>query len=208
MVLCPPYVHLNFLVCPSDIVLKIASGVSSGGFQKKISCIFENNLYDPGNKISLHITVMRRLINLFDPFVLDFDSKIDLNSCIATLNSVSVPDRAMVVKTWLNGWATSYRIKGEHMHQCFLGCSGGNDSLCHYLQCPRIYAACCLLISGTPSDPLERCGLVNPTRNSFLLVASIFSAYHSLKHHILSRYDDGIPINLDFLQYWIFSSSL
>jgi len=147
---------------------------------------------------------MRRLIHMFLPYELDFSSVINLNSCISTLNSVGVTDRAMIIKTWLHGWATSYRIKGDHLHRCFLGCMGGRDSLSHYLLCPRMYAACCFLIPETPNDPLKRWGLVEPSRNSFLLIASIFTAYHALKHHILQRYDAGIPENCDFWHLWIF----
>ena len=43
------------------------------------------------------------------------------------------------VKTWLNGWVTSYRMHEEVLHNCLLGCIDAPDSLQHYLQCS---AAC------------------------------------------------------------------
>ncbi len=65
---------------------------------------------------------------------------IDLDACFESLKLLGVADRAKVAKSWLHGWATSHRIKGDVLHNCLLGCQDTVDGMSHYLQCPRIYA--------------------------------------------------------------------
>jgi len=39
-----------------------------------------------------------------------------------------------VLRTWLNAWTTSRRIKGDAVHLCLFGCVA-DDDLYHYLRC-------------------------------------------------------------------------
>ena len=118
---------------------------------------------------------------MFDPFEIDFENQVNLSACFETLLSVGVSDRVKVIKTWLHGWATSHRIKGEFLYNCLLGCEGAEDSLAHYLQCPRIFGAFSFLWPGSSSDPLVRCGLCDPCKQNLAKVACMFAAYHSTK---------------------------
>merc|ERR1719491_1307774 len=85
---------------------------------------------------------------------------INTDNCFAALQLVGVADRAKVTKTWLHGWATSHRIKGDFLHMCLLGCSDGSDWLSHYVLCPRIYATSKFVCEETPPCPLQRLGLL------------------------------------------------
>ena len=146
-------------------------------------------LHEPSIRASLDTTLKRRSINLFAPFEIDFVNSVNLDSCISALDLISIPDKTKVIKTWLNGWATTYRIKGDFKRDCLLGCLGEPDSLAHYLMCPRIYACLLHVVPSTSDDPLTRCGVANPSKVSLLVVACAFSAYHALKARINSEFD-------------------
>ena len=46
--------------------------------------------------------------------------------------------RAAVLRTWLGGWCTSRRF-GQRGGHCAFGCRQGEDSLPHYVSCPRLW---------------------------------------------------------------------
>ena len=139
---------------------------------------------------------------MFDPYEIDFDSKVILSNCFEVLQQISVPDRAKVIKMWLHGWATSHRIKGDYLHNCLLGCTDGVDSLGHYLLCPRVFGAASFLLPGTSADPLVRCGLCSTSVQSLHLVACTFSAYHATKHSFLKDFESHASVPTD--KYWIY----
>ena len=141
---------------------------------------------------------------MFAPYEIDFDSRIVLAECIQVLQHLSVSDRAKVVKTWLHGWVTTYRIKQGFLHNCLLGCAGEPDSLPHYLLCPRIFAAIRFVFPEADADPLVRCGLCRPTKQNLQMCACVFSAYHALKNQVQSEFDACMPVDLDFYPYWRF----
>ena len=93
---------------------------------------------------------MRRTINMFAPYELDFSDKIKLSDCYSALQQLSISERAKFVKTWLHGWATTHRIKGDHLHACMLGCAEGADSLSHYLNCPRVFGSISFFLARGP----------------------------------------------------------
>ena len=120
-----------------------------------------------------------------------------------------MPDRAKVVKTWLHGWATSFRIKGDFLHNCLLGCADAVDSLSHYLQCPRIFGALCFLWPETSSDPVVRCGLCAPTKISLKWVACVFSAYHATKAQFRREFEANNSVQVQSDSLWVlFAQSL
>jgi hypothetical protein len=108
----------------------------------------------------------------------------------------------MVVKSWLHGWATTHRIKGDLLHSCLLGCTDGADSMSHYLQCPRISACCRFFCAGAPPCPLERCGLLLPSKQNLHLLACTFEAYHALKNEIRCKFDAQNLNQIDYDANW------
>ena len=140
---------------------------------------------------------------MFTPYQVDFISRVNLNLCIISLNSIPVSAQVKVVKTWVNGWATTHRIKGNFFRTCMLGCTDAPDSLAHYLMCPIIYAVCLHVLPNTCEDPLVRCGLCEPSHECLLSVACIFFAYHALKSRVNSEFDECIPENFDYKPYVI-----
>ena len=146
---------------------------------------------------------------MFDPFEIDFTNKVDLSACFEALLSIGVPDRTKVIKTWLHGWATSSRIKGEFLFNCLLGCADATDSLSHYLQCPRIFGAFSFLWPETSSDPLIRCGLCSPCKQSLAKVACMFSAYHSIKSEFVRDFEFNASTQIQTDKFWVlFAQSL
>jgi hypothetical protein len=172
--------------------------------QKNLYKVILETCHSPGCDAALKSTLTRRIRSLFTPYDIDFVNMVKLDLCTSSLNSISVSDRTKVIKTWLNGWATTYRIKGDFFHSCLLGCNNEPDSQAHYLMCPRIYASMRHVVPSTSGDPLIRCGLCNPSKESFLSVACTFFAYHALKARINNEFSACIPINVDMTPYWIF----
>ena len=86
-----------------------------------------------------------------------------------------------VIKTWLNGWATSHRMHEDPILPCLFGCKDHRDSLPHYVMCPNIYAFQRYLFGDVPSDPLDRFGIKNPSIQSMKISSCLFSAYHAVK---------------------------
>jgi len=194
--------------------------------QKRLYKSVFDSLHSPLSREDLDLTLRRRINYMFAPFEISFFSSvtpeacddcpsgsshmapdapalINLDECFAALRLVGVADRAKVMKTWLHGWATSHRIKGDFLHNCLLGCDDSIDGLSHYLQCPRMYAVCKFVWSDSPSCPLERCGLKNPSKLNLLMSACAFGAYHALKNKIRSRvYAD--PFDIDYRANWTF----
>ena len=113
--------------------------------------------------------------------MLDFRNDIDLDVALLRLKELRTTDSVKVLKIWLNGWATSHRMKEDVVLDCLLGCMVGCDSLKHYVSCPHMYALMRCFLPECSSLPLLRLGVVAPTRSSLLAVACAFSAYHALK---------------------------
>ena len=121
-----------------------------------------------------------RLTNIFQPYVLDFDSIIDLPDLLIRVQKLNAGNAAKVIKTWLNGWVTSYRMHEGCLHNCLLGCCGESDSMSHYVHCPHLYALIRYL-TGCPADPVSRLGLIHPSLEQLKVVCCTFTGYHCLK---------------------------
>ena len=89
--------------------------------QKCVHGIMMNHIFPDNDVAQLTVILEDRLSKLFDPCELDFEHSIDLVACLKTLRGLSASDSAKVLKTWLNGWVTSYRLH-EDLHNCLLGC--------------------------------------------------------------------------------------
>ncbi len=66
---------------------------------------------------------------------------------------------------------------------CLLGCSCGEDSLNHYVQCSHLFAFCKYLFNAD-ACPLIRLGIKCPTTLNLKIVSCVFSAYHALKAQV------------------------
>ena len=89
-----------------------------------------------------------------------------------------------VLKTWLNGWATSHRMHEEITLHCVLGCAGAPDSLNYYVFCPHMYAFQKFIFDGISDDPLIQFGIKSPCIANYQVISCLFSAYHALKSDI------------------------
>ena len=132
--------------------------MSVGSPQKKIYQELVEVLHSPSASFAVHSTLARRVTKLLAPYEIHHNS-VNLDLCIKSLNLISGPSRVRVVKTWLNGWATTDRIKGDFRRSCLLGCPGEADSLAHYLMCPRVFASVKFVVNTAHEDPLIRVGL-------------------------------------------------
>jgi len=116
--------------------------------------------------------------NIFDGDGANFDEAFEILSKIGGHISLKV------VKTWLNGWATSHRMHEDIVLKCLLGCNAADDSLSHYVFCPHMYAFQRYLFAGVSEDPLIRIGIKSPEIFSLKVTSCLFSAYHALKGEV------------------------
>ena len=125
---------------------------------------------------------------MFHPYELDFENRINLGACLLALKRCLPPsDVCKVIKTWLMGWVTSYRMHEDPLLSCILGCTGQPDSMHHYVHCPHLFALLRYQLQHSSSDPLERLGLINPNHDCLKIVCCTFSAYHAVKAQIRAR---------------------
>ena len=122
---------------------------------------------------------------MFCPFVVDCRNHANLERCFSVSRECKVADAIKVIKTLVNGWATSHRYHEEKLLPCVFGCSGCVDSLKHYMKCPALLAFRRFLACGVASeDPLIRRGLTNPSKDTSLLTSCIFSGYHAVRRDL------------------------
>ena len=97
-------------------------------------------------------------------------------------------NKVLIIKTWVNSWATSSRLHEEVQLPCLFGCQDAPDHMIHYVQCPFwLLLLTKLFQENLPSPmPLQRLGLVNPTVQSLLSVACSFAGDHAMKRHASS----------------------
>ena len=82
-----------------------------------------------------------RLPRFFTPDGLASDSRLDIRESLDLLADLGSPGISVkVLKTWLNGWVTSYRMTEQVLHNCLLGCQGYPGSLDNMCHCPHLYA--------------------------------------------------------------------
>ena len=160
-----------------------------------VSKCFSNSIVD---------TLQRRLSDLFQPYSLDFNNSILLESALSTLKGCSVAVVTKVIKTWANAWATSCRFQVGLNLPFLFGCRDCLDKSKHYLQCPHLFALWKFLTPGVSNDPLIRWGLSQPSKEIYLQLACVFSGYHAVRRELKkciqlfnenSTFVDGTTIN-------------
>ena len=139
-----------------------------------------------------------RLPRFFSPEGLASDHRLDIRGSLGLVADLGSPGISVrVLKTWLKGCVTSYRMTEQVMHNCLLGRQGHPDSLDHYYHCPHLYAPTSFLIPETDSDPLVRFGLVHPNKQQFKVISCMSSAYHAVKSMIrAAQFTPGVS-NID-----------
>ena len=107
--------------------------------------------------------------------------------CMEQVSSLRTADAIKVIKTWSNGWTTSYRMHEEVLLNCLFGCCGKPDDLSHYLQCPILCSLSQFMTGFNVPDPLTRWGIKNSSLDNLVVVCCMFSGYHAIRSEIRSH---------------------
>ena len=150
--------------------------------QKFVHNTIMNHLFPDNDQAQLSVLCERRWSIIFHPFDFSMErtapgilvdpiwprdrpqeaSEHVTEHAFELLQLVSGAVAVKVFKTWLNGWATSYRMHEECPLNCLLGCRGEPDSLSQYAQCPHLYAMQRFFFDGVSEQPLIRFGIQQP----------------------------------------------
>ena len=88
----------------------------------------------------------------------------------------------MLIKTWTNGWSTSYHE--EIRLPCLFGCDA-KDELLHYSGCVNLWSqinhAMGILPGYSSTSAQARLCLQNPSRRSIIRLCIAFKSYHAVK---------------------------
>ena len=151
--------------------------------QKQVHKVLMGCAFKDIEGAQINVLARDRISKLFAPFHIDFCSEVDVDGAFNLLNHLQPQNALKVIKTWLNGWATSARMHEDILLPCLLGCGTGEDSLKHYLQCPQLYAFCRCFFN-TDSCPLIRIGIKNPTISNLKIVSCVYTAYRAAKAQV------------------------
>ena len=149
--------------------------------QKMVKGIIMTEMFPAGGQDQLCVACMERWTKLFLPYDIQADGALDINSIFETLRKLGGSASMKVIKTWLNGWATSTRMHEDKDLGCLLGCCNQSDSLKHYIHCPRLFALQKFLFQDISEEPRIRFGIKDPSISFFKIIGFTFSAYHALK---------------------------
>lgn len=120
--------NVGLAQAPGDVVF-----AGKNALQKSVYCSLMDNWIPNSSELKLATLIEDRVYRLLSPHDFDFN----VQNCLEVLKAVSsIPLATKVIKTWLNGWISSYRMREDTLHNCLLGCREERDSLQHYLQCP------------------------------------------------------------------------
>ena len=126
-----------------------------------------------------------RAVKLFAPYDIFDGDGANYEEAFSVLKKVGGGIAMKVIKTWLNGWATSHRMHEDNVLCCLLGCGDGSlDSLTHYIHCPHMLAFQKFLFENISADPLIRFGIKHAEVTTLMILSCLFSAYHALKGDI------------------------
>ncbi len=126
-------------------------------------------------------TIDKRICDIFSPYDIPL---FNYPSICALLKQLRKHDAMRVIKTWVNSWATSYRMHEPVLLPCLFGCANASDQLSHYVMCPILFALQTLLIPDAPQNPLERIGLINISQRTALAVSCTFAGYHAIRRSL------------------------
>ena len=157
---------------------------SHGGLQKFVCSVIKDSIFPEVGYTQLKQLCIERCVKLFAPFDICAGAAADFEEAFEVLDGVGSRVGMKVVKTWLNGWATSHRMHEDHALDCLFGCKDAADSMGHYVFCPHLCAFQAYLFQGIAADPLVRFGIKSPRVFSLKVCSCLFSAYHALKGEV------------------------
>ena len=97
-----------------------------------------------------------------------------------------------ILKTWLDGWATSERFHERHGHTCVFGCPRQRDTVAHSVSCPRLWRTVWKLTGAhRRRSPLQKLALAGDSSS----LECFMQVYHCLR---MGRLD--LIVNRDIAQ--------
>ena len=152
--------------------------------QQDANVIMMKYIFPNNDQNQIKELVKERLTKVFRPYVIDLETDSVLDVAFDMLKQLKASDSMKVIKTWLNGWTTSHRMREDITFDCLLGCNEGRDTFSHYVMCPHLFHLMRYFLPNCSSCPLVRLGVAAPIRSSLLTLACTFSAYHALKSKV------------------------
>jgi len=126
---------------------------------------------------------IRRRIEKYYPELAPFVTPASLEYVRAFSLSLPASVSQQLLRSWSNGWTTSYRMNETQLHNCFFGCVGQPDRQQHYLSCPTLWGVINSLVGGEPPACflshlcLVDCSVLSAARLVFATLS-----YHTLKN--------------------------
>ena len=137
------------------------------GLQTKIHNTMMRSVFPGSSESKLQNSIAKRCDIVFKCFSIDHEHDVEIDNAVSLLGKMSSPCALKVIKTWMNGWATSARMHEEVVLECVLGCQSEGDCLSHYVCCPHLFAMQKFLCEDVSSNPLIRFGLKCPCPKFF-----------------------------------------
>ena len=140
---------------------------------------------------SIKHIIVKRVSDLFAPYDVE-GTGIDLYNVLFLCRHFRQHEAMRILKTWVNGWATSHRMHAGTKLFCLFGCQDQLDSMNHYIHCPFwLFLLSKTTLDSKPSPsscPLTRLGLVDQSEDSLKSVACSFAAYHAVKRSLTHNF--------------------
>ena len=112
-----------------------------------------------------------------------------------TLRKCSPHLRSCVLKTWIGGWTTSFRMHEPVSMRCLFGCKDEDDSLHHYLHCAPLWLlAGEALRCSVPFQIAKRLCVDDPSPQQVQLLSLCFQGYHYAKSLCEGEGEDRAPV--------------
>ena len=132
---------------------------------------------------------------------------LDYVHAVRLLKRLPLFTRSNVLKTWVNSWFTSDRVKNGVTLDCFFCLACQEDKLKHYLVCPCLWPVVARITSLSPRspDPLVRIGLRNPCVENLAIIACLYHGYHFCKAQFspgMSNLENLSNLCTGFLVHW------
>ena len=118
---------------------------------------------------------------------MNFDKSLAASKAFQTGNVMRI------MKTLLNGWATSSRCQAPHICPGPFCRHAARDDQHHYLICPHFSAICKFLKRDVSILPVDTVGLKSPDKSTLIHICCVFSAYHALIAHVTNNHDTYQP---------------
>jgi hypothetical protein len=104
----------------------------------------------------------------------------------ALLKGTSTHFATIVIKTWLNSWATTSRFHDGRCFHCVFGCPGKDDALTHYVACKRLWCIVRVAFGDAPppgyvGDVADRVLVADPTQGRLHRLVLAYHTFHAIR---------------------------